>query len=461
MDENRNNFNRETGSNNQFDFGLPKEKSTQQPRENKEYFVDRSEKVRNFIANMQSVEIDDMVEIVDNDKPEHKGEVYFSTAPIKRNTSGKKAPQQVSPRKGNEKKRKKARTSSGLMTAILLLFIGGATVFFSIVGINCIGDILAINRSKQEVTVTVPENTDVETMIDLLEKEGLIKNKRFCNFFAKFRHMDTSEYLSGVYYMNANMGLERMLNLAKVAPVDVETVEMTIPEGYSLYQIFQRLESYDICEAQLLFDTLEEINFEYDFVKDIKATDGEYQKFESYFFPDKYEFYEGEKPTSIIKKFFDNYEKKWTDEYSEKARQLGMSRDEIMIIASIIQKEATDSEQMNDISAVIHNRLKNSVSYPNLECDSTLEYVNTSINPAIGSRLAQEYTKYYDTFSCRGLPAGAICNPGTAAIEAALNPSETSYYYFTHDNSGEIYLASTFAEYEQKNQEVLIANGAR
>ncbi len=446
MEENKNNF----------DFKSAKEKSMQSS-ESKEYFVDRSERVRNFIANMQSVELDDMVEVIDNDKPEHKGEVYFSTAQVNRVAPEKKPEQPLN----TKKKKKKSNAFSGVMTTVLLLLIVGSTALFSIVGISCIGDILAINRSKQEVTVTVPENTDVETMIDLLEKEGLIKNKIFCNIFAKFRHMDTVEYLSGVYYMNAKMGLERMLNLAKVEQTDLETVEVTIPEGYTLYQIFQRLESYDVCEASLIYDTLEELNFEHDFTKNIKTENGEYQKFEGYFFPDKYEFFEGEKPMSIINKFFDNYEKKWTEEYSEKAKQLGCTQDEIMIIASIIQKEATTAEQMKDISSVIHNRLKSNISYPNLECDSTLEYVNTSIKQAIGSQLAQEYNKYYDTFICKGLPAGAICNPGVAAIEAALNPSETTYYYFTHDNSGEIYLASTFAEYEEKNQEVLLANGAR
>lgn len=458
MDENKNNLNDDLKPMEYYDFKSAKEKSeAEAKRESEDYVVDRSERVRNFIANMESTDIDDMIESVDTTTPEHKGEVYFSTAKARKHTTGHQTP-----KKDNAKKKNTAiRTLSGIFTTFMLVFIVVATAVASIVGISCIGDVLALNRSKQQVTVTVPENTDVKNMISILEDSGLIKNELFCNLFAKFRHMDSNEYLSGVYYMNAGMGLERMLNLAKIAPSKIDTVQVSIPEGYTLYQVFQRLESNDVCDAQQLFDTLNQIDFEYDFIDELAESEGEYSIYEGYLFPDKYEFYQGENPTNVLKKFLENYDNKWTAEYSKKAENLGMTRDQIMIIASIIQKEAVTKEQMGNISSVIHNRLKRSASYPVIECDSTLEYVNSSITPVIGEQLSSKYTKYYDTFTCKGLPAGAICNPGTAAIEAALNPNDTSYFYFLHDNAGNIYLAETFAEYEEKNQEVLIANGAK
>ena len=132
--------------------------------------------------------------------------------------------------------------------------------------------------------------------------------------------------------------------------------------------------------------------------------------------------------------------------------------DEIIIIASIIQREAGNAEQMPLVSSVIHNRLNHSVSYPTLGCDATSNYIEKYVKPNVTSAQAQTYLSYYDTSSIKGLPAGPICNPGIDAIEAALYPEQTNYYYFCHDNSGQIYLAETNAEHDRNLLEVLRKN---
>ncbi len=425
-----------------------------------QYSVDRTQKVKDFIKNMGTIEDDTYIDYDDESTPEYKGEVYFANAPRTHKTDEGES---VSLKKKMSKGKKRALIS-GAVTSISALVVFGiiifATAFFSITGIRCVNDILALNRSDEEVAVTVPNSASCYNIISLLKDNDLITNQTFCELFASIRHLDTDEYMSGVYYMKASMGLEGMLNLAKAAPEQAETVTISIPEGYTIYQIFQKLENNDVCDASQLYDTLEKISFEYGFIDEMDTTKEKYQKLEGYFFPDTYDFFVGENPSSVIKKFLNNFESKWKKKYDVQAKKLGYTTDQIVTIASIIQREAADAEQMKQIASVLENRLNNIASYPRLECDSTSQYITDYVKPVIGEKESDKYISLYDTYDCRGLPVGAICNPGVDAIEAALFPEDSDNYYFMHDNSGNIYLAETFAEHEENNQEVLLNNAA-
>ena len=195
---------------------------------------------------------------------------------------------------------------------------------------------------------------------------------------------------------------------------------------------------------------------EYAFLKNQANKEARFRTLEGYIYPDTYEFYIGENASSVVRRFLDNFESKWTAEYSKKAKELGMTVDEIVTLASIIQAEAANSGQMKDISSVLHNRLDKPGTFPRLECDSTEKYLVETIKVTLTSSTTdtQKYIAYrdlYDTYStdCKGLPVGAICNPGASAISAALYPSDTNYNYFRHDVKGKVYYANTFAEHEQ------------
>ena len=109
------------------------------------------------------------------------------------------------------------------------------------------------------------------------------------------------------------------------------------------------------------------------------------QAYEGYLFPDTYDFYVDADPNYVITKFLDNFNSKWEDEYDKRAAELGLSRDEIITIASIIQKEAANSDQMKVISSVIHNRLNHQADYPTLGCDSTALYISNYVTPTVRS----------------------------------------------------------------------------
>lgn len=332
------------------------------------------------------------------------------------------------------------------------------TALLSGIGIGCINDVLAINGTDEEIVVTVPENASTSDVLGILKSSKLIHNKFFCKLFSDFRGYSKSEYISGVYFLRTSMGLEGMLDELKgnVSFTSRETVSLSFPEGWSVQQIMEKLVKNEAIESDKKF--LNALNFEYSY-SFITDNDEVVTNLEGFMFPDTYEFFVGESASSVIRKFLDNFKNKWTSEYQQRANALGLSVNEVITIASIIQKEAGNDEQMAGISAVIHNRLKRSVDYPYIQCDSTANYVDKYITQIVGKGKENSYKKYYDTSEKTGLPSGPICNPGEEAIAAALYPDETNTaLYFNHDDNGKIYYASNEVDFARNLEEAKKVN---
>lgn len=410
------------------------------------------------------VHIDDDLPNLDFDdqQPQYKGEIYFSNRkPVKPVQPA--APVQQKP--SSQKKRKKAFNSA---VAVLFAIVIILTTALSAFAITCINDILAISRSDEVVTVTVPDGLTTDEVIDLLSDSGLVKQKAFCKFYYKtvnfLKNINKEKkpaeptYLSDVYYVEKNLGLEGYLSKFKGVQHTADTVTLVFPEGWTIYQMFDKIQEFGVCGKQELLSSLKGATFDYDFIAEIPQNPNRTFALEGYFYPDTYEFYEKSDANSVIRKFLDGSKNKWTDEYEEQRIKLGLTRDEVLTIASIIQREAANKEQMDKISSVIHNRLNHSVSWPLLGCDSTANYIKNYIAPNVSSAEAFNYEQSYNTYISQGLPPGPICNPGNDAIYAALFPDDTNYYYFRHDKFGEIYMAKTQAEHDRNGIEVLKAN---
>ena len=445
---------------------------------------DRSEKVRNF-----HVHIDDDAGVSDlsytKDQPVYKGEVYFSNhtrrggaqpqTPARpatpRPTQSSARPTRPAASTGSaapKKKKKKKKKKHGYLTATakVLISVLLCTAILSGIGISTMNDILAINRSAEPVAVELPENADTEQVIDVLHDAGLISRPLMCKLFyrveSKIRKAKEPEYIAGMVNLKANMGLEGMLNKVKENQQLTETVKLYFPEGWTAKQIFDKLAKYEVCDADFLFKAIEDINFNYPFLSAAKAADSDkrYLLLEGYLFPDTYEFFVDYNANSVIERFLKRFDEIWTAEYQARAEELGMTVDEVVRLASIIQREAANTQQMSAISGVLHNRLSHSMSFPTLDCDSTYNYIDNYVRPVIGDVRAEAYMPAYNTYICEKLPAGAICNPGEDAIRAALYPDESDYYYFQHDNKGAIYLARTNAEHNRYRSEIAWKNAA-
>lgn len=230
------------------------------------------------------------------------------------------------------------------------------------------------------------------------------------------------------------------------------TVKVTFPEGFTAVQIAKRLEENDVCPAA---DFIAQVQSPDDFYEDfpflaeINNPDERPFLLEGFIFPDTYEFYRGENARSVLKRFLKNTASKLTDEYALRAEQLGYTLDQILALASIVQKEAGIKEQMGKVSSVLHNRLE-SPEYGKLQCDVTINYINDYVTDSeYLTDTKTDFAAAYNTYKCNGLPAGAICNPGLDAIQAALYPEKTDYFFFVTDQDNNYYYASTYREHQE------------
>lgn len=237
-----------------------------------------------------------------------------------------------------------------------------------------------------------------------------------------------------------------------VTTTEDPTVRVTFPEGYTAKQIAEKLEENGVCSAEDFMALIKSgyyHSLSYGFIPLIENGIEKAFVLEGYIFPDTYDFYKGESPEMALSRFLKNTDAKLTAEYTERAAELGYTLDEIITLASIIQEEAGDPEEMPIVSSVLHNRLK-SPDYGKLQCDVTINYVNDCItdSPYLSGD-TEKYKELYNTYKCEGLPIGPICNPGLDAIEAALYPADTNYFFFVTDKDWNYYYAETYEEHQQ------------
>lgn len=253
---------------------------------------------------------------------------------------------------------------------------------------------------------------------------------------------DTSKY-NGLIVYNSYDSIKTIPKSTNVNGIS-KTVKVTIPEGYTVTQIFDLLVSKGVCAStDYLYDALENYDFSYySLVGELEENENRAFRLEGYLYPDTYEFYRLSKSADVIGKFLKNAENKISVDDRQKAESLGLSVNELLTIASLIQKETGDKSLMPNVSSVIYNRLNQKMK---LQLDATYFYLKKYVKPVLAEDI-NRFDDYYDTYKCLELPAGPICNPGQDAIQAALNPAVTDYLYFYSDEEGNYYFTKTFEE---------------
>ena len=224
-----------------------------------------------------------------------------------------------------------------------------------------------------------------------------------------------------------------------------KTVNITMPEGFALPQVAARLEAHGVCSSADFIKASQTYDFSYyPLVAKIKSSSHRCYRLEGYLYPETYEFYLGMKPQDAVGKFLRNAESRIGTRYSYS----GMTTDQLVTLASVIEREADDPDDMKKVSSVFHNRLKAGMI---LQADSTRDYCNKYLVPQFGSK----FNQYYNTYPNRspGLPAGPICNPGANALYAAAHPANTNYLYFATGTDHNYYYGAT-----QKDRDALMAS---
>lgn len=259
------------------------------------------------------------------------------------------------------------------------------------------------------------------------------------------------EGLATIYLRYANT--ENMLAV-KVGD-EKGTVDVRVPEGSTLREVAQTLERSGVCTMKAVFDAANSSAFDsYSFISSIPNADSRYYKLEGYLYPDTYNFWKGQNVESVLKAMLNNFQTKTANINWQNSA--GLTKEQVLTLASLVQREGTAADMAN-VSSVFHNRLKSgsSVNVYRLQADSTMYYPYRA-----KSNVPTQFPGFqstYNTYNFEGLMPGPICNPSLTAIQAALNPASTNYYYFCHSATGSSYFASTL---EQHNAN-LVAAGLR
>lgn len=329
----------------------------------------------------------------------------------------------------------KKRVSLITLMVILFSFSGCATILEKY---NSPVD----TSDKTEVIFEVPSGASTGKIADLLEAQGLIQNARSFKTKAKEMAVD-GQMKAGSYKLSKSMDVPTIINLLVAGEIFVETTKVTIPEGYEVRQIVEKLESADLIDAEVFKGLLKEEPFDYKFLESVNRD----YLLEGFLFPDTYEIPVGASEKEIIVMMLNRFNAVFETSYYDRAEELGLSVHDVVTLASIIEREARVAEEFELVSSVFHNRIE--IGMPLQSC-ATVQYI-------LGER--KDRLTYddiaikspFNTYLEKGLTPEPIASPGARAIYAALYPAETSYLYFvtTEKNDGSHYFNETLAGHER------------
>lgn len=350
-------------------------------------------------------------------------------------------------KKNKKKKRKKSSVFSALIITFVVLVV---SVLISALVMTFGRDLLGINNDTKTRIVNIPTGANTSEISEILKEEGIINHPKLFVFFAGRSDKD-GQFTAGEHELRPDMAYETIFEeLASPAMNEAGTVKLAFPEGITLREAADMLESTGVCKADEFINFFnKDARYGYSYETYLPSFVNEkFYAMEGYLFPDTYIFYEDMDVDLVCQKILENFNSKITPEYYERMEELDLTLDQMLTLASMIQAEAGTVEQMSKISSVFWNRLNNSTEYPKLQSDPTKNYVEDVIKPNIKNGDPEAFNTY-DTYESNGLPPGAICNPGLDAIRAALYPADTDYYYFYSNlATRETYFSRTYEEHQ-------------
>lgn len=331
------------------------------------------------------------------------------------------------------KEKRKNRNIIIAVVAVLLIIILGCTLKFEIAGSK---------RNQVQVVIKIEQGDTVSGITSQLENNDVIKYSTLFKAYLKSKGAD-GKIKIGIHYLKTHMAYSDIVKELS-SNSSSEGVAVTIPEGYEFRMIADLLSEKGLIDRDKFYSLAQSYDFNYDFIDMIPDRN---TRLEGYLFPDTYYITPEEDELDILLMMLDRFNETFTDKMKERASGIGMTVDQAVNLASIIQREAANSDEMPLISSVFYNRLQ-SDEYPYLQSCATVQYILEERKPVLSTDDTQ-IDSPYNTYKYKGLPVGPIASPGLDALNAALYPADSNYYFFYADESGKSVFSETFDQHNQ------------
>jgi UPF0755 protein len=341
------------------------------------------------------------------------------------------------------KKRKVINNVSRFMIFILVLVVAAAVLGYQYYNLNLAA--ATSNGTDQEITIS--KGSSVKLISENLEKQGFIKNSKVFALYCKLNDK-SARIKAGKYVLSSSMSVPQIVEKLVSGNADTNSVRFTIPEGFELRQIADRLEAQGLINKDEFYDAVNKAEYKYSFIKDIPNRE---EKLEGYLFPDTYEVFKNATEQEIIDKMLGKFDKVFTEAYRQRAKELNMTLDQVITLASIIEREAKLDKDRKIISAVFHNRLSKKMK---LESCATVQYLLKEQKPVLTYK-DLEVNSPYNTYMYAGLPKGPIASPGAESIEAALYPDDVDFLFFFATKDGSHIFSRTYQEHLNAQNKIL------
>lgn len=307
---------------------------------------------------------------------------------------------------------------------------------------------------NKRIYIDIPRGSRTDSIAKILEENELIKFPQLFKVLSKINGFD-GHYRSGTHIVSKDLSYDELMVVLKSDP---EMVRLMFPEGLNARQIYDLLDKSELTHGHEVADYVEsrDASFSYDFIGAKNRFGARPDRLEGYMFPDTYDFDLNASPKAVIETFLNNFNKKITAEHYKRADEIGLTIDEVLILASLIEREAKSENDRFLVSGVFHNRLFGAnEDMRALQSCASIQYIIYQRYGYMPRRITDEDTRIpdlYNTYLHKGLPPGPICNPGISAINAALYPERTDYYFFVATGDGSHVFSKTYDEHREAIQ---------
>jgi len=298
-------------------------------------------------------------------------------------------------------------------------------------------------ENPKEITIEIPDGSNSSQIASILKENNLIRSETVFKILLKKNNVENS-LKAGYYNLNTAMDMDKIIAELIKGGANKNVIRFTIPEGYELRMIAEKLSNEGLVNKGRFLELVSDKKYfqdKFPFLSELK----EGQSLEGYLFPSTYEIYLNSSEEEIIEKMLLQFQQVFDKKIKNNMDKVNLSLNEIVTLASIIEREAKVDDERNLISAVFHNRLK--IGMPLQSC-ATVQYVLGTRK----ERLSEADTRIesiYNTYIHKGLPPGPIASPGEKSLIAAVNPENVDYLYFRskEDGTGRHTFSRTYDEH--------------